>query len=60
MREEITKCHRAEGVNHYEACHDLVQHYLELLKDAKVRMRYKRKEGNTFFTDSENFSCVTR
>lgn len=39
VREEITKCHRAEGVNHYEACHDLVQHYLELLKDAKVRMR---------------------
>jgi hypothetical protein len=36
VREEVAKCHRAEGVNHYHACHDLVQHYLELLKDARV------------------------
>ena len=33
------KCHQAEGVNHYEACHGLVQHYLELLKDAKVSVK---------------------
>ena len=44
VREEITKCHRAEGVNHYEACHDLVQHYLELLKDAKVSVNSRMEE----------------
>lgn len=36
---EISKCQKAEGVNHYAVCRPLVDTYLELLKDAKVRAR---------------------
>ncbi|KDN52990.1 putative NADH-ubiquinone oxidoreductase 12 kDa subunit [Tilletiaria anomala UBC 951] len=37
VREELQKCHKAEGVNHYQVCHELAQTYLDLLKDAKVK-----------------------
>lgn len=36
VREELQKCQKAEGVNHYAVCKPLVETYLELLKDAKV------------------------
>ncbi|UZJ51233.1 hypothetical protein CBS101457_000553 [Exobasidium rhododendri] len=39
VREELQKCHKAEGVNHYQVCHDLSARYLELLKVAKVCIR---------------------
>lgn len=34
---EISKCQKAEGVNHYAVCRPIVETYLDLLKDAKVR-----------------------
>ncbi|KAK0532634.1 hypothetical protein OC834_002529 [Tilletia horrida] len=37
VREELQKCYKAEGVNHYQVCHDLAQTYNKLLKDAKVQ-----------------------
>ncbi|CEH13110.1 nadh-ubiquinone oxidoreductase 12 kda subunit [Ceraceosorus bombacis] len=37
VREELVKCHKGEGVNHYQVCQPLADRYLELLKDAKVR-----------------------
>lgn len=36
VREELMKCHRSEGVNHYAICKPLVETYMDLLKDAKV------------------------
>jgi len=36
VREELQKCQKAEGINHYQVCHGLAEKYLELLKDAKV------------------------
>ena len=41
VREELQKCHKFEGVNHYQSCKELAERYIDLLKDAKVRtMRY--------------------
>ncbi|KAK0550306.1 hypothetical protein OC845_002743 [Tilletia horrida] len=37
VREELQKCYKAEGVNHYQVCNGLVQTYNKLLKDAKVK-----------------------
>lgn len=36
VREELQKCHKAEGVNYYQACNDLAKKYHSLLADAKV------------------------
>ncbi|GAC98354.1 NADH-ubiquinone oxidoreductase 12 kDa subunit, mitochondrial precursor [Pseudozyma hubeiensis SY62] len=36
VREELQKCHKAEGVNHYQACSDLAKKYHSLLADAKI------------------------
>jgi len=38
VREELQKCHKAEGVNHYQVCHNLAKKYSEMLKDGKVSM----------------------
>lgn len=43
VREELQKCHKSEGVNHYQVCHDLAQTYMDLLKDAKVSFLGRRK-----------------
>ncbi|CAO1617755.1 unnamed protein product [Parajaminaea phylloscopi] len=37
VREELQKCQKAEGVNHYAVCRPLAETYLDLLKDAKVK-----------------------
>ena len=37
VREELAKCHQAEGVNHYENCSWLSQKYLNMLKENRVR-----------------------
>lgn len=39
VREELMKCHRAEGENHYQACSGLTNLYNDLLKEATVRTR---------------------
>ncbi|KDE05733.1 hypothetical protein MVLG_03966 [Microbotryum lychnidis-dioicae p1A1 Lamole] len=36
VREELQKCWRTEGVNHYEQCYDLAQKYLTLLRTSKI------------------------
>ncbi len=38
VRDELEKCHRSEGVNHYENCKWLVDKYLVMLKESKVRL----------------------
>ncbi|KAG8744160.1 hypothetical protein FRC10_010729 [Ceratobasidium sp. 414] len=35
VREELQKCHRFEGVNHYQSCKELAERYIDMLKDAK-------------------------
>jgi len=36
VREELGKCHAAEGANHYANCKELAQKYVEMLKTNKV------------------------
>jgi hypothetical protein len=36
VREELQKCHKFEGVNHYQSCKELAERYVDMLKDAKV------------------------
>lgn len=38
VREELTKCQRAEGVNHYENCKSLADKYITMLRENKVRL----------------------
>jgi hypothetical protein len=38
VREQLDKCYRTEGVNHYENCKDLSDRYLTMFKDNKVRI----------------------
>ncbi|KAG9102451.1 hypothetical protein FS749_000042 [Ceratobasidium sp. UAMH 11750] len=37
VREELQKCHKFEGVNHYQSCKELAERYIDMLKDAKVK-----------------------
>ena len=37
VREELQKCHRAEGVNQQENCKWLAEKYLEKLEGSRVR-----------------------
>lgn len=36
VRDELQKCHRAEGENHYQVCAPIVKVYNDLLKEARV------------------------
>jgi len=36
VRDELSKCHLAEGVNHYENCKWLADKYLGMLRTTKV------------------------
>ena len=36
VREELEKCQKSEGVNHYENCKWLSEKYLTMLKENKV------------------------
>ncbi|KAG8885692.1 hypothetical protein FRB97_000135 [Tulasnella sp. 331] len=36
VREELIKCQRAEGVNHYAECKNLAEMYLRMMKTSKV------------------------
>jgi hypothetical protein len=38
VREELEKCQRSEGVNHYENCKWLSEKYLAMLRENKVRV----------------------
>ena len=36
VRTEMEKCHKAEGVNHYENCRWLAEKYLHMLRENRV------------------------
>ena len=36
VHDELQKCHRAEGENHYQVCGPIARVYKDLLKEAKV------------------------
>jgi hypothetical protein len=40
VREELDKCHRAEGVNHYENCKWLAELYLKKMRENKVSLGF--------------------
>ncbi|KAJ3512884.1 hypothetical protein NLJ89_g3264 [Agrocybe chaxingu] len=37
VRDELAKCHQAEGVNHYENCQWLSEKYLSMLRENRVK-----------------------
>ncbi|GHJ90353.1 hypothetical protein NliqN6_6755 [Naganishia liquefaciens] len=37
VREELVKCQRGEGVNHYKKCHHLAEMYTGMIRDNKVK-----------------------
>ena len=37
VREELVKCQRGEGVNHYKKCGHLAEMYTGMIRDNKVR-----------------------
>ncbi|KAG8935368.1 hypothetical protein FRC03_005269 [Tulasnella sp. 419] len=37
VREELIKCQKAEGVNHYTECKHLSELYLKMLKENKLK-----------------------
>ena len=38
VRENLSKCQKVEGVNHYERCKDLAERYTDMLRENKVRV----------------------
>jgi len=42
VREELEKCQKSEGVNHYENCKWLSDKYLLMLKENRVRFSLLR------------------
>ena len=36
VRDELNKCQRTEGVNHYETCKYLADRYIEMLRENRV------------------------
>ena len=38
VRDNLSKCQRIEGVNHYEKCKDLAERYTDMLKENRVRV----------------------
>ena len=36
VREELAKCWREEGVNHYQSCHALSEKYLDMIRTHRV------------------------
>ena len=37
LRDQLIKCYKTEGVNHYQNCKHLAEKYLSLLKESKVK-----------------------
>jgi hypothetical protein len=36
VADELAKCHRTEGVNHYENCRWLSEKYVAMMRDSRV------------------------
>jgi len=37
VRDNLSKCQKVEGVNHYERCKDLAERYTDMLRENKVK-----------------------
>jgi len=37
VRDNLSKCQKIEGVNHYERCRDLAERYTDMLKENRVK-----------------------
>lgn len=51
VRENLSKCQKVEGVNHYEKCKDLAERYTDMLRENKARV-------TLFFHVDPYFRCV--
>ena len=45
VHDELQKCHRAEGENHYQGCGPIARVYKDLLKAAKARSKKLTRRG---------------
>lgn len=46
VREELAKCWREEGVNHYQSCHALSEKYIDMIRTHRVGRVSSSSEGN--------------
>ncbi|KAJ9104689.1 hypothetical protein QFC20_004461 [Naganishia adeliensis] len=53
VREELVKCQRGEGVNHYKRCGHLAEMYTGMIRENKVSLRC---EVGSLFAEREDES----
>lgn len=51
VHDELQKCHRAEGENHYQVCGPIARVYKDLLKEAKARSKKLTRTGQGLSLD---------
>lgn len=51
VSDELAKCHKAEGVNHYENCRWLAEKYLHMMREHRVRCFYISQACVYIFVD---------
>lgn len=56
VREELQKCWRTEGVNHYEVCHHLTAKYLDMLRENRVSFFMEVERTNVKLIELTFFS----
>lgn len=67
VREELVKCQRGEGVNHYKRCGHLAEMYTGMIRENKVSLRCEvgslfaeREDGSREMTGDEWVVLVDR
>jgi len=44
LRDQLKKCYKTEGVNHFQNCKELAEKYLNLLEESKIKGYRKLKD----------------
>ncbi|CAI2191068.1 1587_t:CDS:2 [Funneliformis geosporum] len=47
LRDQMKRCYKTEGVNHYQNCKELSEKYLSLLEESKVKGYRKLKSSKS-------------
>jgi len=58
VREELGKCHLAEGVNHYENCKWLADKYLGMLRETKVSLWNRYLYSALTFEQNKGYKII--
>ncbi|KAF9790441.1 hypothetical protein BJ322DRAFT_1017157 [Thelephora terrestris] len=61
VRDNLSKCQKVEGVNHYERCKDLAERYADMLKENRYSSKSYSLRASTIWTQPTRldsaFSC---